>query len=163
MWLNRSSLLMRCHLLSLLLSSWATRVAPSSLLPVLDGRGLDSAEGTPEHDHFVATLLHAASEVGFFYITNTSVTENTMAGTLQAAQRFFAMPMETKEALSYESSPAFRGYMRVGVENTGGLTDLREQVEFGPEGPEKMKKRRNGGGDYNNSGDDVEGGGGRRR
>ena len=104
-------------------------------LPVLDGRELSSPEGSEAHNRFVAALLRASSEVGFFYIANSTVAETVQVAALDAAERFFAMPTPAKEGMSYEASPAFRGYMRVGVENTGGLTDLREQVEFGPEWP----------------------------
>lgn len=35
--------------------------------------------------------------------------------------------------LDYRNSAQFRGYMKVGVENTGGITDFREQLDLGPE------------------------------
>jgi len=35
--------------------------------------------------------------------------------------------------MNYTASPQFRGYMKIGVENTAGLVDFREQIEFGPE------------------------------
>ena len=35
--------------------------------------------------------------------------------------------------ISYEHSPAFRGYMPLGVENTEGKTDRRDQIEYAAE------------------------------
>jgi isopenicillin N synthase-like dioxygenase len=37
--------------------------------------------------------------------------------------------MEQKMTISYECSAAFRGYMPLGVENTEGKIDGREQIE----------------------------------
>ncbi len=35
--------------------------------------------------------------------------------------------------MDYSNSAQFRGYMKLGVENTAGIPDFREQIEFGPE------------------------------
>ena len=35
--------------------------------------------------------------------------------------------------ISYEKSPAFRGYMPLGVENTEGKIDGRDQIEYAAE------------------------------
>ena len=40
---------------------------------------------------------------------------------------------EEKAAIDYSLSPAFRGYMACGVENTAGRPDVREQVEIAAE------------------------------
>jgi isopenicillin N synthase-like dioxygenase len=40
--------------------------------------------------------------------------------------------------LDYRNSPQFRGYMKVGVENTGGITDFKEQLDLGPEDAEDI-------------------------
>lgn len=39
--------------------------------------------------------------------------------------------------ISYETNPSFRGYMRVGVEHTGGAVDVREQMELATEYPKR--------------------------
>ena len=41
--------------------------------------------------------------------------------------------MDEKMTISYEHSPAFRGYMPLGVENTEGKTDRRDQIEYAAE------------------------------
>ena len=50
------------------------------------------------------------------------------------AREFFARGAEHKRAIDYSQSPAFRGYMAVGVENTAGRCDHREQLEIAAEG-----------------------------
>ena len=75
--------------------------------------------------------------VGFFYLdladadADAGVTRATLESVLDAARRFFALPDELKTAMDNRASPAFRGYVRLGAENTAGRPDMREQVEFG--------------------------------
>ncbi|KAL3913601.1 MAG: hypothetical protein SGARI_000577, partial [Bacillariaceae sp.] len=45
-----------------------------------------------------------------------------------------------KLTISYEESPSFRGYMQLGVENTGGKLDCREQIEYAVEYPDSATK-----------------------
>ena len=59
-----------------------------------------------------------------------ALTELVMA----EARRFFDLSDTAKREIDYSQSPAFRGYMSVGVENTAGKPDLREQVEIATEG-----------------------------
>lgn len=47
---------------------------------------------------------------------------------LSAANEFFSLPAEEKMCMHHTRSHAFRGYIRLAAENTGGLPDLREQV-----------------------------------
>ena len=84
---------------------------------------------------FAAELREVCHTVGFFYVAGIDafVSPTTRRDALAAATRFFAMPQEKKDAMDYRNSPAFRGYVRLGAENTAGLPDLREQVEFGVE------------------------------
>ena len=43
--------------------------------------------------------------------------------------------MTEKSSVSYMDSPAFRGYMPLGVEHTAGKLDVREQIEYAVETP----------------------------
>ena len=44
--------------------------------------------------------------------------------------KFFGLPLEEKEKLSFLNSPHFLGYNALGAEMTASKTDLREQFEF---------------------------------
>lgn len=79
----------------------------------------------------ISRLRRACHESGFFYLED-AMDESVCRRCADAALEFFKSPPELKESLSYELSPAFRGYMRIGVENTNGVIDQREQVELGP-------------------------------
>ena len=102
-------------------------------LPVLSlpKKGCDAATERA----FAISLREVCHQVGFFYITDIDhvLKETTRAGALGAARRFFSMDDATKNKMNMKSSPAFRGYVSLGAENTAGEPDFREQVEFGVE------------------------------
>jgi isopenicillin N synthase-like dioxygenase len=80
----------------------------------------------------VEELRVACHTIGFFLLRHDISSELTEQQ-MEETRRFFQQPLETKLEISYEDSPAFRGYMKLGVENTAGKMDYREQVEFAAE------------------------------
>lgn len=100
-------------------------------LPVLDLSRLDA--GPEAAAAFRADLRAATHEVGFFYLTGTSVSAALEERLLRAARDFFALPEADKLAIENVRSPHFRGYTRVGGEHTQGRVDWREQIDIGPE------------------------------
>ena len=82
-------------------------------------------------EQHVDALRKTCHETGLFYLRldDAEACERCAA----AAINFFDSDEETKAACGYEASPAFRGYMRLGVENTAGVIDAREQIELGRE------------------------------
>ena len=75
-------------------------------------------------EQHVEALRKTCHETGLFYlqIDDAGACERCAA----AAREFFDSDDTTKAACGYEDSPAFRGYMRLGVENTAGVIDARE-------------------------------------
>ncbi|MEY4761315.1 MAG: hypothetical protein RLZZ200_1171 [Pseudomonadota bacterium] len=94
-------------------------------LPVLDLRS----------PSFVDALRAAARDVGFFYLIGHGVPDALAEHIFAASRRFFALPEDRKLAIQMANSRHFRGYTRLGDELTGGRTDWREQLDFGPELP----------------------------
>ena len=97
----------------------------NTVIPLLDIRTYYS-----DPMAFVEELRVACHTVGFFLLQHDVEGAQQM---LTGARRFFEFPLETKLSISYEDSPAFRGYMQLGVENTAGEADVREQVEYAVE------------------------------
>jgi isopenicillin N synthase-like dioxygenase len=104
-----------------------TNPSMSWKLPLLDIRGYYT-----DPMSFVEELRKACHNVGFFLLRH-DVPLGLSEQQMEEARQFFKQPLEKKLEISYEHSPAFRGYMKLGVENTSGKTDLREQVEFAQE------------------------------
>eukprot|EP00511_Aplanochytrium_stocchinoi_P001589 CAMPEP_0204825430 /NCGR_PEP_ID=MMETSP1346-20131115/3327_1 /ASSEMBLY_ACC=CAM_ASM_000771 /TAXON_ID=215587 /ORGANISM="Aplanochytrium stocchinoi, Strain GSBS06" /LENGTH=202 /DNA_ID=CAMNT_0051953067 /DNA_START=401 /DNA_END=1009 /DNA_ORIENTATION=+ len=98
-------------------------------LPLLDiGLWFENPRG------FVEQLRHVCHTIGFFLLKYDKVMSTKVAErALKETKIFFDYPLEKKLSLSYENSPEFRGYMKLGVENTAGVVDIREQVEFATE------------------------------
>jgi len=83
----------------------------------------------------IEAIADACARVGFFHALGHGVDERVQARTLRAASDFFALPAERKERIANARSYCFRGYVRQGLENTAGVPDEREQIEFGREEP----------------------------
>ena len=81
---------------------------------------------------FVEQLRSACHNVGFFLLKH-DISPVLIHEQLHIAKTFFDQPIDEKMKISYENSPSFRGYMQLGVENTDGTLDFREQVEFATE------------------------------
>ena len=94
---------------------------------------LDIKKWYEDPDGFASELRYACHNVGFFGLYHDiplSVTRRVMK---EVGTFFESTPLETKMKMSYEHSPSFRGYMKLGVENTAGQIDHREQIELASE------------------------------
>jgi len=110
-----------------------TGAAAFTDVPVIDFGALREPAGSAGRAALCEELRHVAHTVGFFYAARTGVREETCAAALAEAKAFFAADTAAKEGMDNRGSPAFRGYIRLGAENTRGLPDVREQVEMGLE------------------------------
>jgi isopenicillin N synthase-like dioxygenase len=96
-------------------------------IPVLDIRLFYS-----NPHHFVDQLCQACHCVGFFLLRH-DLPPALAERQLDVTRQFFEKPLSEKMKISYETRASFRGYMKLGMENTAGRTDLREQVEYAVE------------------------------
>ncbi|KAG0559587.1 hypothetical protein KC19_10G116200 [Ceratodon purpureus] len=104
----------------------------ASGIAVLD-MGAYFGEEAGARERFVENLRDQCHTVGLFYVKNHGVSRELCDKMLATARQFFDLPTVVKNEMDYTASPQFRGYMKIGVENTAGLVDFREQIEFGPE------------------------------
>ena len=109
--------------------------APTTSIPILDIRLWES-----DPNAFAEQLRSACHNIGFFLLKH-DLSPDLARAQLAESRQFFDRRLEEKQTISYERDPSFRGYMKVGVENTGGIVDVREQVEFATEYPEKKPSR----------------------
>eukprot|EP00928_Gymnodinium_smaydae_P092282 TRINITY_DN7611_c0_g1_i2.p1 TRINITY_DN7611_c0_g1~~TRINITY_DN7611_c0_g1_i2.p1 ORF type:complete len:405 (-),score=63.44 TRINITY_DN7611_c0_g1_i2:112-1326(-) len=102
-------------------------------LPVLDYALLRS-----DLPAFASELNVACRDVGFFVLANLPEHMTTLHHeVLRVARLYFDLQLDIKKRIDYVKSPQFRGYMRLGTENTAGIRDEREQIELGVEEPVK--------------------------
>ena len=91
---------------------------------------LDIADWRASPKRFATQLREACHRVGFFTLRHRLPDGMARA---HWKCRVLCVGHREEAQMDYRNSPAFRGYMPLGVESTGGLTDLREQVELAAE------------------------------
>jgi isopenicillin N synthase-like dioxygenase len=104
------------------------RAADRSEVPILDLTPLTN--GGPI-DELAKELDRVCRDTGFFYISNHGVSENALNVAFGATRRYFAMPLEIRQA--HLMHPFFRrGYMPMGASHKPGFgADLKESYEVG--------------------------------
>lgn len=104
-------------------------------IPVLD---IGLYETNPSQ--FVELLGTACRETGCFVLQH-NLPLPIIERQLSETRKFFQEhSLAQKNEISYEESPAFRGYMPHGVENTAGKVDAREQIEYAADYPLQTEK-----------------------
>ncbi|KAJ7109085.1 hypothetical protein C8R43DRAFT_1043317 [Mycena crocata] len=78
-------------------------------------------------------IRDACINVGFFYVKNHPIPEETIAAAISAAGEFFALPTSVKLVLDIHKSASFKGYTALLGENTNpeGRGDLHEGFDIG--------------------------------
>ncbi|BBX08191.1 isopenicillin N synthase family dioxygenase [Mycolicibacterium aichiense] len=84
-------------------------------VPVIDISGLRSTDPA-DRERVAAELGTAARDVGFFYISGTSVSDELFDRLLEATKQFFALPLAEKMKSYIGLSNCHRGYVPVGEE-----------------------------------------------
>lgn len=116
--------------------------APVDELPLIDvGPLMDGARGDP---WAVGAAIDAACrEVGFFTVIGHGVPADLVERLEDGARRLFALPTESKEAVSMaRGGRAWRGWFPLGGELTSGEPDGKEGFYLGAElGPDHPRVR----------------------
>ncbi|BGP40926.1 hypothetical protein JCM10450v2_004930 [Rhodotorula kratochvilovae] len=111
-------------------------------LNTLDISRFLSGASTPGEDRALAdAFVKLAGEVGFFYVTGYEalVPQELVDEVFAYNERFFALPLEKKDALAYTSSKANRGYLSFGREQAS-LSKNPDQIEAEREAMKDQKE-----------------------
>ncbi|KAL5501859.1 hypothetical protein ACEPAH_9120 [Sanghuangporus vaninii] len=110
-------------------------------IPVIDMKDADSADPAARQQ-LARDIRDACINVGFFYVKNHGIPEESVLGAIEAGKRFFALPEETKSKYDVKHSPSFKGYTALLKQNTDpeNRGDLHESFNIGPEQNESSKK-----------------------
>ncbi|HEY3724035.1 MAG TPA: 2-oxoglutarate and iron-dependent oxygenase domain-containing protein, partial [Acidimicrobiia bacterium] len=101
----------------------AVSATPGPRLPVVDMTALRLDPDGADADRAVDALRRACRDRGFFSLVGHGVDPDRCDAVLALARAFFALPEAEKVAIENVHSPQFRGYTRVGHEQTNGRPD----------------------------------------
>ncbi|MEO6571004.1 MAG: 2-oxoglutarate and iron-dependent oxygenase domain-containing protein [Ilumatobacteraceae bacterium] len=82
---------------------------------------------------FVERLRETLHGPGFCYLVGHGVDPTAEAAVATVAREFFDRPEVDRLAIVNTNTPHFRGYTRLGMEHTNGVSDWRDQIDIGPE------------------------------
>ena len=99
------------------------------MIPVLDWRRWRS-----DRAGFVADLGRAARGPGFFVLAHHDIPESTVSETFAAADRFFALPVDAKNAVARTAdNRGYVGHGTEGLDDASGVKDRKEAFNIGLE------------------------------
>ncbi len=102
-------------------------------LPVLDIGPFLAGPSVPGANALVRSLRETLHGPGFCYLVGHGVDPGLEAAVMDVARQFFARPEADRLAIVNTNTPHFRGYTRLGMEHTNGISDWRDQIDIGPE------------------------------
>ncbi|KAF2721318.1 Clavaminate synthase-like protein [Polychaeton citri CBS 116435] len=103
-------------------------------IPILDLSLARSEDTKPE---FLRQLRETLLNVGFLYIKNVGIEQDTLDEVCRQGIAFFDLPEEEKLRIEMKNKPSFLGYNRLGGEITALRTDWREQIELSTPHPDR--------------------------
>ncbi|SMF19310.1 Isopenicillin N synthase [Tistlia consotensis] len=112
---------------------------PVEAVPVIDfGRFL--AGGPEDRRETARQIGEACRNIGFFYLVNHGIPQETLDAVFAEAKRFFALPPERKAEIAIEKSACHRGYFALGGENLDPAKqkeagDFKEGIKIGRDLP----------------------------
>ncbi|KAL2271068.1 hypothetical protein VTJ83DRAFT_439 [Remersonia thermophila] len=101
-------------------------------IPILD---LSLAKDPATKPQFLKELRFALMEVGFLYLKNVGISDETFQRVIEEGVGFFDIPEEEKLKIEMKNAPSFLGYSRLSAEITAGAIDHREQIDLSTEHP----------------------------
>ena len=101
---------------------------PLPSLPMISYRDLQAKKPAA-----LLALAQTMHEIGFFYLLDHPVPLEKEIALLNVSKDFFALPLVEKEKISIYHSQHFRGFSNLGSEQTQGIPDHKEIIDFGRE------------------------------
>ena len=103
------------------------------MIPVVDMAAFRADETSDDALAFVDELTTACHEIGFVQLTGHGVDAALEERVHEVSRRFFALPEPDRLEIANTNTRYFRGYTRLGMEHTNGISDWRDQIDIGPE------------------------------
>lgn len=111
-------------------------------IPIIDFS--QAANPDPVVRRELADLIRdACINVGFFYVSHHGIPNEVLSSALQAAKRYFELPLSEKLKMDIHKSANYKGYTALLGENTdaNGAGDLHEGFDLGWESESTSEKQ----------------------
>lgn len=110
---------------------------PTPSIPVIDVSAFaDSDRVAADRMSVAAEIGYACQKIGFFYVKNHGIPQRHRKAVFEEIVRFFNLPMKDKMRFFIAESEHFSGYVPLGWEETAGLKDWHEALDFRPMFPD---------------------------
>jgi len=110
----------------------ASELDPFEGIPIIDLQNVSSTD--PDIRRALAEAIRdACMNVGFLYVKNHGIPEETIDGALAASKDYFSQPLESKMELDIRKTPNFKGYngLRSSNNDPDNDGDMHEGFDFG--------------------------------
>ncbi|KAJ5122549.1 hypothetical protein N7526_009486 [Penicillium atrosanguineum] len=107
----------------------SSQTANCDHIPIIDLSSIDSPH-IEDRRQLAQNIYGACTQVGFFYVKNHGISEESISGIHQAAERFFNLPEDQKMKVYIGNSKVkIPGYSPIGGERSTGTDDEPISVE----------------------------------
>lgn len=106
------------------------RNATREEIPVIDVNGIFSKD-IEDRKAVAAQIRQAATTIGFFYMKNHGIPQDTIASALKASKTFFHQPQETKERVSVSGSKWHNGWNGPKSHRANAVESIDYRESFG--------------------------------
>ncbi|MGH9133815.1 MAG: isopenicillin N synthase family dioxygenase [Ilumatobacteraceae bacterium] len=103
------------------------------MIPVVDIAAFRADESSAAGRAFADELTMACHEIGFVQLTGHGIDAALEQQVHDVSRRFFTLPEHDRLEIANTNTRYFRGYTRLGMEHTNGVSDWRDQIDIGPE------------------------------
>ncbi|KAH9850755.1 Clavaminate synthase-like protein [Lenzites betulinus] len=116
--------------------AFATHVENTFRIPLIDFSKYRNASSVAEKEETANDIVRGFTEVGFIYLTNHGIPQETVQGAFEQSAEFFRLPYEKKAELAWRDPRANRGFVQVGRERVTQSADAEEIKQLRAKAPD---------------------------
>ncbi|PIL37313.1 hypothetical protein GSI_01006 [Ganoderma sinense ZZ0214-1] len=116
--------------------TFATVAEDAFRIPIIDFSKYRNASNAAEKEQTAKEVVRGFTDVGFIYLSNHGIPQETVQQVFQKSAEFFSMSNEKKTALAWRDPRANRGFVQVGRERVTQSADAEEIKELREKAPD---------------------------
>ncbi|KAI0775945.1 Clavaminate synthase-like protein [Trametes elegans] len=116
--------------------TYATHAEDAFRIPLIDFSKYRNAATAAEKEQTAQDIVRGFTEVGFIYLNNHGIPQETVQDAFQKSAEFFELPIEKKAELAWRDPRANRGFVQVGRERVTQSADAEEIKQLREKAPD---------------------------